>query len=90
MEKENGHLPPPPGAEKAINAEILVRYTFRARRAAETWLNNTWFGKILSPTTMDETGEAAKTVAGSHKAHTSLMPLLGSKDNGALSPEHED
>ena len=61
MEEANGQKPPPPGAEKAIDAGNPTKVPFRARRAVETWINNTWAGKILSPTTMDETGEAAKT-----------------------------
>ena len=61
MEEANGQKPPPPGAEKAIDAGNPNKVPFRARRAVETWINNTWAGKMLSPTTMDETGEAAKT-----------------------------
>ena len=97
MEKENGQAPPPPGAEKAINAGNPGKVPFRARRAAETWLNNTWFGKILSPTTMDETGEAAKTdIRGARGAikrtQDAFDAALGKPmENliGALSPEHQ-
>jgi hypothetical protein len=62
MEKANGQDPPPHGAEQAADVENAKygRAPFRARRAAETYLNNTWFGKILSPTTMDKTGQVAK------------------------------
>ena len=97
MEKENGQKPPPPGAEKAIDAGNPTKVPFRARRAVETWINNTWAGKMLSPTTMDETGEAAKTdiraARGAiRRTQDAFDEALGKPMEdliGALSPEHQ-
>ena len=97
MEEANGQKPPPPGAEKAIDAGNPGKVPFRARRAVETWLNNTWAGKIFSPTTMDETGEAAKTdiraARGAiRRTQDAFDAALGKPMEdliGALSPEHQ-
>ena len=60
VEKLNGDTVkgPPPAAQKAIDAadEKIGRVPLRTRNAVEKWLSNTFAGKALNPTGVDESG----------------------------------